>query len=218
MISVLIVDDDHLMRAGIRKLLEAAEDIRVAGEASDGDSGVAEARRLRPDVVLMDVRMPGRDGVSATARIVEVAEPPKVVVLTTFELDEYVFDSLAAGASGFLLKRSSPEELFAAIRAVHDEGSILSPSVTRRVVDELAKRRSVPDEVPGLDDLTEREHEVLVAMAEGLSNSEIGDRLFIGENTVKTHVSRVLAKLGARDRVHAVVMAHRAGLGGGDGL
>lgn len=212
MISVLICDDDQLVRAGLRLILDQVDDIRVCGEASDGQESIVEARRLRPDIVLMDVRMPKLDGISATTQLLSEPDPPKVIVLTTFEQDDYVFDSLVAGASGFLLKRSSPEDLVAAIRAVSEDGSILSPSVTRRVVEALTEGWSGGQEVPGLETLTDREREVLTAMAAGLTNAEIGESLFIGENTVKTHVGRVLSKLHARDRVQAVVMAHRAGL------
>lgn len=213
MISVALVDDDHLMRAGLTMILRQTPDIEVVGEAADGREAIAEVRRTRPDVVLMDVRMPDLDGISATARILEGPDPPKVIVLTTFELDRYVFDALAAGASGFLLKRTPPEQLIEAIRVVMDEGSMLSPSVTATLIAEFTSRRGPrPEAIPGMDQLTDREREVLRAMARGLSNAEIAEELVIGENTVKTHVKRVLLKLGARDRAQAVVFAYRAGL------
>lgn len=212
MIGVVLVDDDALMRAGLRMILEQTDDITVVGEAADGSEAVGVVVRAQPDVVLMDVRMPEMDGISATARILDRPSPPRVVVLTTFELDDYVFDALAAGASGFLLKRTRPEQLVDAIRVVVDGGSMLSPSVTTRVIEQFSRPRAPATTPPWVAALTDRERDVLRAMAGGLSNTEIAEDLFIGENTVKTHVSRIFAKLGARDRAQAVVLAFRAGL------
>ncbi|MGI9017363.1 MAG: response regulator [Euzebya sp.] len=211
MIDVLIVDDDQLMRAGLRMIIDQAPDLNVCGEAGDGEQAVVSARRDRPDVVLMDIRMPAMDGIEATSRIVAGPDPPRVLILTTFELDEYVFAALRAGASGFLLKRSPPEELVGGIRTVAAGEGLLAPSVTRRLIQEFSattmRRRD-----GRLDALTAREQEVLVAMARGLSNDELAATLFISENTVKTHVKRILAKLNARDRVQAVVLAFESGL------
>jgi DNA-binding NarL/FixJ family response regulator len=210
-IGVLLVDDDHLMRAGLAMIVEQTPDLTVVGEAEDGRQAVTSARRVRPDVVLMDVRMPILDGIEATREITSVPDPPRVIILTTFELDEYVFNALQAGASGFLLKRTPPEQLIDGIRVVAAGDALLSPSVTRRLIAEFAERpeRTVS---PRLAELTDRERQVLVEMARGLSNDELAETLFISENTVKTHVKRVLTKLGARDRVNAVVMAYQAGL------
>lgn len=211
MIDVVLVDDDHLMRAGLEMIIDQTTDLRVVGEAEDGRAGVSVARRERPDVVLMDVRMPVLDGIAATREIVAIPDPPRVLVLTTFEFDEYVFNALQAGASGFLLKRTPPEQLVEGIRTVAAGDALLSPSVTRRLIAEFAER---PERVesPRLADLTDREREVLTNMAKGLSNDELSEALYISENTVKTHVKRVLTKLGARDRVSAVVMAYQGGL------
>jgi len=210
-IRVLLVDDDHLMRAGLTMIIEQTRDVVVVGEADDGQKSIAMARRERPDVVLMDVRMPVLDGIEATREITSLPDAPRVVILTTFELDEYVFNALQAGASGFLLKRTPPEQLIAGIRTVAAGDALLSPSVTRRLIAEFATR---PERVvhPRLADLTDREREVLVEMARGLSNEELAETLFISENTVKTHVKKVLTKLGARDRVNAVVVAYQGGL------
>jgi DNA-binding NarL/FixJ family response regulator len=192
-------------------ILEQTDDITVHGEAGNGREAISAARRIRPDVVVMDVRMPEIDGIEATRAITAEKDPPRVLVLTTFELDEYVFSALEAGASGFLLKRSPPEQLVDAIRVIASGEALLSPSVTRRIIEHFAGRpEQKPD--PRLADLTDREREVLVAMARGLSNDELADALFISENTVKTHVHRVMTKLGARDRVQAVVMAYQGGL------
>jgi DNA-binding NarL/FixJ family response regulator len=211
MITVLVVDDDHLMRAGLAMIIGQTSDLEVVGEAEDGRQAVAAARRDRPDVVLMDVRMPVLDGIGATREITEMPDPPRVLILTTFELDEYVFNAIQAGASGFLLKRTPPEQLVEGIRTIARGDALLSPSVTKRLIAEFAGRpeRTVS---PHLVDLTGREREVLVEMAKGLSNEELAEKLFISENTVKTHVKRVLTKLGARDRVNAVVMAYQGGL------
>jgi DNA-binding NarL/FixJ family response regulator len=212
MIRVLVVDDDNLMRAGLTMIIEQTSDVSVVGEAEDGRQAVLAARRELPDVVLMDVRMPVVDGIEATREIVSLLNPPRVLILTTFELDEYVFNALDAGASGFLLKRTPPEQLIEGIRTVAAGDALLSPSVTRRLIAEFARRPVERELSPGLAELTEREREVLVAMARGLSNAELAEELYISENTVKTHVSRVLTKLGARDRVNAVVMAYQGGL------
>lgn len=211
MIEVLLVDDDQLMRVGLRMIIDRSPDVRVTGEAGDGQEGVRLAGRLRPDVVVMDVRMPVMDGIEATRQITISADAPRVMVLTTFELDEYVFSALQAGASGFLLKRSPPEQLIEGIRTVASGDSLLSPSVTRRLIAEFAARPERPTN-PRFDDLTGREREVLIHVARGLSNEELALSLFISENTVKTHIKRVLTKLGARDRVQAVVMAYEGGL------
>ncbi|MDQ3304511.1 MAG: response regulator transcription factor [Actinomycetota bacterium] len=212
-VRVVIVDDDHLMRAGLRMILEAAGDLEVVAEASDGDDALRVVAQTAPDVVLMDIRMPGTDGIEATRRLTAQGEgAPRVLVLTTFELDEYVFEALRAGASGFLLKRTSPEDLVAGIRVVAAGDALLSPSVTRRLVEEFA-RRPVGTPAPGtLAELTDREREVLALMARGLSNVELAERLFVGEATVKTHVKHILMKLGVESRVQAVVVAYEAGL------
>jgi DNA-binding NarL/FixJ family response regulator len=214
-LSVLIVDDQALVRAGFRMILEAEEDVEVVGEAADGREAVAEARRLKPDVVLMDVRMPDMDGIEATRRLFDAGDPPsKVVMLTTFDMDEYVYDALRAGASGFLLKDVPPEQLVAGIRAVASGDALLAPSVTRRVIEEFVRRppASVRTLPPKLSELTTRELEVLKLIARGLSNSEIAKELFVSETTVKTHVGHVLTKLEVRDRVQAVVLAYESGL------
>jgi DNA-binding NarL/FixJ family response regulator len=212
MIEVLLVDDDHLMRAGLAMIIEQTPDVTVVGQAEDGRQAVTMARRERPDLVLMDVRMPVLDGIEATREISQIPDPPKVIILTTFELDEYVFNALQAGASGFLLKRTPPEQLIEGIRTVAEGEALLSPSVTRRLIAEFAKRPTSRDSSPRLAELTDREREVLVEMAKGLSNVELAETLFISENTVKSHIKRVLTKLGARDRVNAVVMAYQGGL------
>lgn len=211
MIEVLVVDDDALMRAGLRMIIEQTSDLTVCSEAENGDEAVVRAKQDRPDVVLMDVRMPKTDGIEATRRITAAKLPSRVLILTTFELDEYVFAALRAGASGFLLKRSPPEVLIDGIRVVHAGEGLLSPSITRRMIEEFAAIQT-PKADPAFARLTDREREILVEMAKGLSNDEIGDALFISTNTVKTHAGRVLSKLGARDRVQAVVMAYEGGL------
>ena len=213
---VLLVDDQPLLRTGFRMILSAEADLTVVGEAGDGASAVELARRLRPDVVLMDIRMPGTDGIQATRALAGpgVEEPIKVLILTTFGLDEYVVESLRAGASGFLLKDAPPEDLVEAIRIVAAGEALLAPSVTRRLLDRVASRLPPANEdtIPALSQLTERELEVLKIMARGLSNAEIAEKLVVSETTVKTHVSRVLAKLDLRDRVQAVILAYETGL------
>jgi DNA-binding NarL/FixJ family response regulator len=215
MVRVLIADDQAMVRAGIRMILELEEGIEVVGEAQDGEEAVAVARRARPDVIVMDVRMPRLDGVAATRRVVEEVEPPpRVLVVTTFDEDEPVYEALRAGAAGFLLKNAPPEQLVDAVRAVAAGDGLLSPEVTRRVIEEFA-RRSPPPAAPAaeaLGELTERELEVLRLMARGLSNSEIADRLVITPGTAKTHVGRILMKLGLGNRVQAVVLAYECGL------
>jgi DNA-binding NarL/FixJ family response regulator len=214
-LGVLVVDDQALVRAGFRMILEAEEDMEVVGEASDGREAVAEAKRLRPDVILMDVRMPEVDGIEATRRLLgDEGLAAKIVMLTTFDMDEYVYDALRAGASGFLLKDVPPEQLVAGIRSVATGDALLAPSVTRRVIEEFVRRppasvRTLPPEVA---ELTARELEVLRLLARGLSNGEIAAELFVSEATVKTHVAHVLMKLGLRDRVQAVVLAYESGL------
>jgi DNA-binding NarL/FixJ family response regulator len=216
-IGVLIADDQALVRAGFRMVLEAEDDIAVIGEAANGEQAVHGARRLRPDVVLMDIRMPELDGIAATRQIArgETEAAARVLILTTFDLDEYVYDALAAGASGFLLKDSPPEQLVSAIRVVAGGEALLAPSVTSRLIEQVVRTRGARQEPPpGLDELTARELEVFRCVARGLSNAEIAAELFIGETTVKTHVARVLMKLGLRDRVQAVVLAYESGLAG----
>ena len=214
MTSLVIVDDQGMVRAGFRSLLDGEPGLEVVGEASDGEQAVSVVRRLQPDVTLMDIRMPVLDGLAATRRIVEEGIPTKVLVLTTFDLDEYVFEALRAGASGFLLKDAPAEELAAAVRTVAAGDSLLAPSVTRRVIDAFVGRAAPvthgPD--PRLAQLTPRELEVLGLLARGLSNLDIAERLFVSEGTTKTHVSNVLAKLGLRDRVQAVIFAYENGV------
>jgi DNA-binding NarL/FixJ family response regulator len=212
MTTVLIVDDQPLQRLGFRMLLESVPDTQVAGEASTGSEAVRQAADLRPDVVLMDVRMPGMDGIEATRQIVANGGRSRVLVLTTFDLDEYAHAALRAGASGFLLKDAHPEELLAGIRAVAAGDAIIAPALTRRLLDayihHLPVREESPEDNPRLRGLTEREREILVAIGKGWTNSEIATRLTLSESTVKTHVGRVLAKIGARDRIQAVILAY----------
>jgi DNA-binding NarL/FixJ family response regulator len=212
-IRVLLADDEALLRGGIRMILEAQQDLEVVAEAADGAEAVEVARRARPDVVLMDVRMPGMDGLEATRRLMLLTTPPKVVVLTTFDLDEYVYEAMRAGACGFLLKTAPPAELAAAVRAAVRGDALLAPEVTKRLLAEFTRRPPPGTTVPAaLGELTEREREVLLLIARGQSNSAIAADLVIAEATVKTHVNRIFAKLGLRDRVEAVVLAYETGL------
>ena len=212
-VRVLIADDDDLMRAGLRAVLSSDATIEVVGEAADGAAAVREAGQLAPDVVLMDVRMPGLDGIAATRELLALAPSVRVVILTTFEDDDYVFGGLRAGASGFLLKRTRPEELLEAIHTIAAGDSLLSPSVTRRVIDRMA-RQPTPElgSAQALDELTPREREVLELIARGLSNCEIAESLTVEESTIKTHVKRILRKLRLRDRVQAVIFGYESGL------
>ena len=212
-VRVLLVDDDDLMRAGLKAVLSSDAGVEVVGEAGSGRAAVEQVRALHPDLVLMDVRMPDLDGIAATREVTAASPDVKVVILTTFEQDDYIFGALNAGASGFLLKRSGPEELLAAIHTVAAGDSLLSPSVTRTVIDRMA-RQPTPEIGPSrlLDSLTPREREVLVLLARGLSNSEIAAELVIEESTVKTHVKRILMKLRLRDRIQAVVFAYESGI------
>ena len=215
MISVAIADDQALVRRGFRLILEIEPDLEVVGEAADGDEAVAMCRELRPDIVLMDVRMPGTDGVSATDRIVQQDQSPtRIIMLTTFDMDDYVYGALQAGASGFLLKDVEPEVLVAGIRSVHSGEALLAPQITRRMIEHYLSRRRLPrGQVDRrLTRLTPREHDILLLMAAGRTNPEIAAELVLSETTVKTHVGRVLAKLDARDRVQVVIFAYEAGL------
>jgi DNA-binding NarL/FixJ family response regulator len=213
-ITVVLADDQALVRGGFGALLDAQADITVVGEAADGDEAVRLAVTHRPDVVLMDIRMPGVDGLAATKRIVddERCAGVKVVILTTFDLDEYVFEAIRAGANGFLVKDTEPEELVRAVRAVVAGDALLSPRITRRLIEEYASRAKVPLALPGLDLLTDREREVVALVGEGLTNDEIATRLVVSVATAKTHVSRAMLKLGARDRAQVVVFAYESGL------
>jgi DNA-binding NarL/FixJ family response regulator len=215
-IRVVLVDDEQLVRSGLRMILESAGDIEVVGEAADGGGAVEEVRRHRPDAVLMDIRMPVMDGLAATRELAALPGPPKVIMLTTFELDEYVHTALEHGAVGFLLKDTPPRDLIQAVRTVADGNAMLAPTVTRRLIAEFAARggtRAVAAR-RRLEALTGRELEVVVAVAQGLSNAEIGRRLFMSEATVKAHVSSILAKLDMTNRVQAAILAHDAGLAG----
>jgi DNA-binding NarL/FixJ family response regulator len=214
-LTVVIADDQALVRAGFRMILDAETDIEVVGEASTGEEAIAEIQRLRPDIVLMDVRMPEMDGIEATRRLLsDGATETKVVMLTTFDMDEYVYEALRAGASGFLLKDVPPEQLVEGIRSVGSGEALLAPSITRRVIEEFVRRppESVRTRPPELAELTGRELEVLRQVARGLSNGEIAKELFVSETTVKTHVSHILMKLRLRDRVQAVVFAYESGV------
>ncbi|KRC31713.1 response regulator transcription factor [Oerskovia sp. Root22] len=215
MIRVLVVDDQEMFRVGLVAILQAQSDITVAGEAEDGAQAVARARSLRPDVILMDVRMPKMSGIDATAAILSdkvSAHRPRVVMLTTFDIDDYVFTALRAGASGFLLKDATPDDLVTAVRTVHAGDALLAPRVTRMLVEELLDRPAPTPTRDALVGLTQRERDVFMLMARGMSNSEIARRLYIAEQTTKTHVSRILAKLSLPDRVQAVVLGYEAGL------
>jgi DNA-binding NarL/FixJ family response regulator len=216
-ISVLLADDQPLLRRGFRMILESEDDLAVVGEAGNGEEAVDLARRHTPDVVLMDIRMPGTDGIEATHQITAAGPLPKVLILTTFDLDEYAFGALRAGASGFLLKDVRPGELVAAIRTVAAGDAVVSPRVTRRLLEEYAQVLPLSpgqreQQYPQLSALTEREREVLIAVARGLSNTEIAASLFVSEATVKSHVGRILSKLDLRDRVQVVVLAYETGL------
>jgi DNA-binding NarL/FixJ family response regulator len=214
LIRVLVVDDEQLVRSGLRMILESAGDVEVVAEAADGHEATEQVRRHRPAVVLMDIRMPATDGLAATREITALPDPPRVIMLTTFELDEYVHAALANGAVGFLLKDTPPRDLIQAVRTVAEGNAMLAPTVTRRLIAEFAAHRSAQALAARrqLETLTGREREVLVAVAQGLSNAEIGARLFMSEATVKAHVSRVLAKLGMTNRVQAAILAHDAGV------
>jgi DNA-binding NarL/FixJ family response regulator len=214
MIRVVLADDQALVRAGFRALLDAQDDIEVVGEAGDGEQAVRLATEHTPDVVLMDIRMPGTDGLAATRQIFADGHlaDVRVVILTTFELDEYVFEAVRSGASGFLVKDTEPDELVQAVRVVAGGDALLSPSVTRRLIGEFAARAKAPHDVGGLDELTDREQEVLALVADGLSNIEIAKRLYLSPATAKTHVSRAMIKLRARDRAQLVVIAYESGL------
>ncbi len=213
MIRVLIADDQALLRGGFRLILESQKDIQVVGEAADGREALEQARTVEPDVVLMDIRMPELDGLEATRQLVSGADAPRVLILTTFDLDEYVYEAMKAGASGFLLKEVRPEQLADAVRVVAAGETLVAPAITRRLIEEFVRRRppgsGTPDEISGL---TERELEVFKLVARGLSNGEIAATLFLSEATVKTHITHVLTKLGLRDRVQAVVLAYESGL------
>jgi DNA-binding NarL/FixJ family response regulator len=213
-IRIVLVDDQELLRTGFRMVLNSQADMTVVGEAGDGEAALVLLADLEADVVLMDVRMPRLDGVAATRRLCERGDRPRILMLTTFDLDEYAFAALKAGASGFLLKDVPPTDLLAAIRAVHSGEAVVAPSTTRRLLDKFAPL--LPSEAepapPELDVLTEREHEVMLLVAQGMSNAEIASKLFLSEATVKTHVGRILMKLGLRDRVQAVVLAYETGL------
>ncbi|WP_282847379.1 response regulator transcription factor [Microbacterium oxydans] len=219
-IRVLLVDDQQLIRVGFRMVLESENDIVVVGEAGDGKAAITQSAVLAPDLVLMDIRMPELDGIAATEAIIRDRPQTKVLVLTTFDLDEYAFGAIRAGASGFLLKDAQRHEMISAVRAVHRGDAALSPRITRTLLEHVtpqlgaAAATPAPAESAALESLTERERDVFIAMGRGLTNAEIAQTLYVGESTVKTHVGRVLAKLGARDRIHAVILAHRLGLVG----
>ena len=215
MIRVLLVDDEELVRFGLRTVLEAAGDFEVVGEAGDGAAGVAAARELRPDVVLIDIRMPVMDGLTATKQILALPDPPQVAVLTTFHVDEYVYAALAAGAAGFLLKDTPPREIAAAVRAVADGTATLSPAVTATLIDSYVERKAVPRRAAALEKvaaLSDREREVLRLLGTGESNADLARQLFVSEATVKTYVSRLLTKLDLANRTQAAILAHEAGL------
>jgi DNA-binding NarL/FixJ family response regulator len=212
MTRVLIADDERLVRGGFRRILDDEDDIQVVAEAANGEEAVALAAEVRPDVVLMDMRMPIINGIEATRQIVVDEDAPRVLVLTTFDLDEYVYSALQAGASGFLLKDAPEEQLLAAIRVVNAGGALFSPTVTRRLIDEFARRHEVNERTISIATLTPRENEVLLLIAQGMSNAEIAAELVVSEHTAKTHVARILGKLGLRDRAQAVIAAYESGL------
>jgi DNA-binding NarL/FixJ family response regulator len=213
-IRIILADDQELVRSGFASLLRAEDGVEIVGEASDGLEAVGMALRTRPDVILMDIRMPGLDGIEATRRIAQHQElsAAHVIILTTFDLDEYVFDAIRAGAAGFLLKDTSPSELIHAVRVVAAGDALMSPGVTRRLIAEFAARTRSIRPVPGIDDLTQREREVVALVADGLSNEEIAGKLYLSQSTAKTHALRAMAKLGARDRAQLVAIAYQAGL------
>jgi DNA-binding NarL/FixJ family response regulator len=212
-IRVLLADDQRLVRSGFRMILRAESDIDVVGEAADGREAIEAAAKLKPDVVLMDIRMPEVDGLEATRRLMNADEPrPRVVVLTTFNLDEYVYEALRAGASCFLLKDAPEEQLVSAIRLAADGGAMFSPAITKTLIEEFAQRGRPVALPPALDELTDRETEVLRLLARGLSNRELADHMVVSEHTAKTHVTRILTKLGLRDRTQAVILAYESGL------
>lgn len=219
-IRVLLVDDQELIRVGFRMVLEAEDDIVVVGEAGDGKAAITQSATLAPDLVLMDIRMPELDGIAATEAIVRAHPETKVLVLTTFDLDEYAFGAIRAGASGFLLKDAQRHEMISAVRAVYRGDAALSPRITRMLLEHVTPQLGASSPTPpsaesaALATLTDRERDVFLAIGRGLTNAEIAQTLYVGESTVKTHVGRVLAKLGARDRIHAVILAHRHGLAG----
>jgi DNA-binding NarL/FixJ family response regulator len=214
MIRILVADDQMLVRAGFRALLDAEDDVEVVGEAADGEQAITLTAQHRPDVVLMDIRMPGLDGLEASRRILAdpALEGVRIVILTTFEADEYIFEAIRLGASGFLVKDTEPADLIRAIRVVAGGESLLSPGVTRRLIAEFAKRAKEPLALPAIGELTEREREVMGLVALGLSNDEIAQRLVVSPATAKTHVSRIMIKLGARDRAQLVVFAYESGM------
>jgi DNA-binding NarL/FixJ family response regulator len=212
-ITILVVDDEALLRGAFRTMLETEDDLEVIGEAAEGREAIEQARLRKPEVVLMDVRMPGMDGIEATRRLLEQGSASRVLILTTFDLDEYVYEAMRAGASGFMLKNSPPDQLAAAIRTVAAGEALLAPTVTRRLIEEFVRRPRVgAGEESELSDLTERELEVLKLIARGLSNAEIAGQLMVSEATVRTHVNRILSKLGVRDRTQAAVRAYESGL------
>jgi DNA-binding NarL/FixJ family response regulator len=212
-ITVVVADDQSLVRAGFRMILEADPDLRIVAEACDGSEAVEASRRSRPDVVLMDIRMPVMDGLEATRRIMKLPDPPRVLILTTYDTDEYVFEAIVIGASGFLLKDTAPEDLLSGIRTIANGDSLLSPSVTRRLIEAFVQDHPATATPPaGLQNLTERESQIFQLLARGLSNAEIAEELYLSSATVKTHVARVLDKLGVRDRVQAVVVAYETGV------
>ena len=212
MIRVLIADDQALVRGAFRLMLESEPDIEVLGEAENGRDAVEQARLRKPDVVLMDVRMPEMDGIEATRELLARASGPRVLMLTTFDLDEYVYEAMKAGASGFMLKNAPPDHLAAAVRTIAGGEALLSPTITRRLIEQFVQRPRPGAHAPELDDLTERERDILRNVARGLSNAEIAEHLVVSEATVKTHVNRVLTKLGLRDRTQATVLAYETGL------
>jgi DNA-binding NarL/FixJ family response regulator len=212
-ITILVVDDEALLRGAFRTMLETEDDLEVIGEGADGREAIEQARLRKPEVVLMDVRMPGMDGIEATRRLLEQGSASRVLILTTFDLDEYVYEAMRAGASGFMLKNSPPDQLAAAIRTVAAGDALLAPTVTRRLIEEFVRRPRVgAGEESELSELTERELEVLKLIARGLSNGEIAGQLMVSEATVRTHVNRILSKLGVRDRTQAAVRAYESGL------